>query len=176
MKAVLLALYVCLLGLGPACNLPPDELLVTPIPTPTQPPTDYLSIRVTNVRGQVGDTVKANVLVTGADLGVSGFQVFVEVSDDAVAQIVDVELEPIGFAVVGDLPATSVEVILADLVRALDGPIGWVDVAIVDVELLSEGWAILSVDVVEMDDGKGGKMYPWVYPGIINVTAAEVRP
>ena len=69
----------------------------------------------------MGETVSMDVVMYNSSNGVAGFAIDAFVVDTDIAQIVDVELPKYGLTRIGDLPAPSVEIAVADLMGLLAG-------------------------------------------------------
>jgi hypothetical protein len=131
------------------------------------------TVTVTDANIQMGTSSTANIILTGADTGLSGYSIPATVTGGH-AKISGVSFP--GWALLhstSPLPAESVTISAADLNNAVTGPS--VVLATLTISRVSDGDGTITITVISMDDDTGQPISPTTVSGTYTVSPGRPR-
>lgn len=136
----------------------------TPIPTPTATVPTVLQLLVEPAQAQLapGASTTVTIVLSGAQKGLSGYDLTIALDPTGVAEILEVSLPDFGITQTSALPSASVSVLIADLNRRVEPASGAQTLATLHITARSAGAATITIQVKAMDDDQGGGMSPKV--------------
>ena len=132
------------------------------------PPTGP-SVSVGEARTTVGEVVTVEITIDGAAGGISGYDLTVSLTDEGVAQIVDVVLPDFGLTDIGKLPSNKVTIRAVDLKNIIPSGTEEYLLTILKLQGMGLGTSTITVTIHAMDDDAGNTIEPHVTSGTIEV-------
>ena len=136
----------------------------TPVPSPTatMPAVLQLLVETAQVQLALGASTTVTIVLTGAQQGLSGYDLTIALEPAGVAEIVEVSLPDFGITRTSAVPSASVSILIADLNRRVGPAVGAQTLATLRITARSAGTASITIQVKAMDDEQGGGLSPQV--------------
>ncbi|MSQ34664.1 MAG: hypothetical protein EXR57_02455 [Dehalococcoidia bacterium] len=119
-----------------------------------------LLVEPAQVQSALGASTTVTIVLTGAQKGLSGYNLTITLEPIGVAEIVEVSLPDYGLAQTSVVPSASVSILVADLNRRVEAAAGAQTLATLRITVRSAGTASITIQVKAMDDDQGGGMSP----------------
>lgn len=117
-------------------------------------------ISIGEVKIEVGDEVAADISTRGAIGGLSGYDLNVSITDEAVAEIVDVVFPNFGLTSISELPSSTVRIMAVDLNDIVPPRTEEALLATLKLRGIVAGTSKIHIIVHAMDDDKGAPVEP----------------
>jgi len=166
----------------PLKPIPESTPAPSPSPTPSTSPTPSFktqtgsTINLEELETNVGEIGSVEINITGLTNGISGYDLTVSLENNAIAEIVDVELPDFGLPDVKKISSSEVTIRAVDLKDIIPSGKAQALLATLRIQGIRLGTTNINVVINAMDDDDGNPMESHVNTSVIKVADTNTAP